>query len=296
MSLLTLATMADVVAIIEKTTAMEREEDRIKVLCDHVYSAADLPAAPDDPFSAEYRAFVLHVYQSLSGRSCYEPATCEASPFLTEFDNVFQLPPYSYGSTEMLGEFLITYGFIIKTMGLRAGAKVLEYGAGNAAILLHLARIGCEVTAIDIEPRYVAQINEQARIMRVPARAILGTFSETPPDGPYDAVLFFESFHHALDHDELIERLSGQVKDSGIIVFSGEPIIPADNYWRPTIPYPWGPRLDLLSLRATRAYGWLELGYQEEYFHQMLSRHGWNVTKYPCALTSRADTWIARKL
>ena len=155
--------------------------------------------------------------------------------------------------------------------------------------------MGCEVTAIDIEPRYVALINEQARIMQLPVQAIVSTFDDDPPGEPYDAVLFFESFHHALDHASLIRRLSTHVKESGLLAFSGEPIIPADSYWRPTIPYPWGPRLDLLSLRATKAYGWLELGFQEEYFNAMLSRHGWNVTKYPCALTGRADTWIAKR-
>jgi 2-polyprenyl-3-methyl-5-hydroxy-6-metoxy-1,4-benzoquinol methylase len=294
MSLLSVSKLRDVETIIRETNAMEHEEDRIKVLCDHFYDASDLPPAPPDPFSPEYRDFVLRVWQSVSGKSRYRPAECEASPFLADFDNVFRLSPYSYGSTEMLGEFLITYGFIIKTMGLRTGARVLEYGAGNAAILLHLARIGCEITAIDIEPRYIAQINEQARIMRVLAKGIVGTFDDDP-DGPYDAVLFFESFHHALDHAPLLGRLSRNVKDSGILVFSGEPIIASDNYWRPTIPYPWGPRLDLLSLRSTKAYGWLELGFQEEYFRQVLARHGWSVTKHPCALTSRADTWIAKK-
>lgn len=295
MSLVAIHTLAGVEAVIQRTNAMEHEEDRIKVLCDHVYCPNDVPPAPADPFSADYRAFVLDVWRLLSGKLQYNPHETEASPFLAEFDNVFRLPPYSYGSAEMLGEFLITFGFIIKTMGLKAGARVLEYGAGNAQVLIHLARMGCEVTAIDIEPRYVAQVNEQARIMQVPVRGLVGTFDEDPIDGPYDAVLFFESFHHALDHSELIERLSEHVKDSGLLAFSGEPIIPADSYWRPAIPYPWGPRLDLLSLRATRAYGWLEMGYQEEYFNEMLTRHGWNVIKHPCSLTSRADTWIARR-
>jgi SAM-dependent methyltransferase len=295
MSLQTLSTLADVQAVIERTSAMDNEEDRIKILQDHVYLAEDMPSPPADPFSPEYREFVLDRWRLLSGQPEYRPATCETSPFLAEFCNVFQLSPYHYGSTDMLGEFLMTYGFIIKTMGLKSGARVLEYGAGNAAILLHLARIGCEVTAIDIEPRYIAQINEQARIMRVPAKGIVGTFDDDAPGGPFDAVLFFESFHHALDHARLLGRLSQRLKDSAVLVFSGEPIIPSDNYWRPVIPYPWGPRLDLLSIRATRAYGWLELGFQEEYFYQVLSRHGWNVTKYPCCLTSRADTWIARK-
>jgi SAM-dependent methyltransferase len=295
MGLQAVSTIADVDAVIQTTNAMAEEEDRIKVLCDHFYRADDAPAPPLDPFSEDYRRFVLDVWGMLSRRPEYNPKTCEASPFLIEFDNVFRLSPYSYGSAEMLGEFLITYGFIIKTMRLKAGTRVLEYGAGNAQILLQLARMGCEVTAIDIEPRYVDLINEQARIMQLPVRALVGTFDDDPPVGLYDAVLFFESFHHALDHASLIRRLSAHVKESGILAFSGEPIIPADSYWRPTIPYPWGPRLDLLSLRATKAYGWLELGFQEEYFNAMLARYGWNVTKHPCVLTGRADTWIARR-
>jgi 2-polyprenyl-3-methyl-5-hydroxy-6-metoxy-1,4-benzoquinol methylase len=293
MPLNSLSTVEEVDAVIDVTNRMANEEDRIKVLCDNYYNGGRA-TPPSDPLSPEYRDFALGVYSSISGRS-YEQSTCELSPFLPEHRNLFQLPPYEYKSSDMLGEFLITYGFIIRTMHIKGGAKVLEYGAGNGQILLQLARIGCEVTAIDIDPRYIELIRLQAEAMAVSARAIVGTFDSTPPEPPYDVVLFFEAFHHCLNHIGLIQRISSIVKDDGILVFSGEPIIPLDSYWRPTIPYPWGPRLDLLSVRAMKAYGWMELGFQEEYFYQLLESHGWHVTKYPCSLTGRADTWVARR-
>ena len=39
--------------------------------------------------------------------------------------------------------------------------------------------------------------------------------------------------------------------------------------------YPWGPRLDGLSVWSTRTYGWLELGFDSDYFTTALSRLIW---------------------
>jgi hypothetical protein len=55
------------------------------------------------------------------------------------------------------------------------------------------------------------------------------------------------------------------------------------------------PRLDLLSLRATRTFGWMELGFQEEYFYRLLLRGGWLPRKHLCPLTDRGTLYTARK-
>jgi hypothetical protein len=40
--------------------------------------------------------------------------------------------------------------------------------------------------------------------------------------------------------------------------------------------YPWGPRLDGLSVWSSRTYGWLELGFDTRYFDAALARTGWS--------------------
>jgi 2-polyprenyl-3-methyl-5-hydroxy-6-metoxy-1,4-benzoquinol methylase len=294
--LVRLKTLKEVDDLIQRTNLMESEENRIQVLCDHYYSPEIRTDAP--PTAPEYRQLIMGIYAHIRGTpdGVYAPEIDEKSPFV-EKANVFCTGgPYNYQSSAFVGEFLIAYGFILKCMAMRAGMRVIEYGPGSGQILLHLARVGCQVTAVDIEPQYLDIIQTQATAMGLNTEVLCGSFGAAPVGAPpYDAVLFFEAFHHCLEHQQLINQLHDIVTASGQVVFAGEPIIGANDYWRPVIPYPWGPRLDLLSLRATRTYGWLELGFQEEYFVRLLLRNGWFVRKYRCSLTARGDTWIAKE-
>jgi hypothetical protein len=51
------------------------------------------------------------------------------------------------------------------------------------------------------------------------------------------------------------------------VLFAAEPVQRLD--------YPWGPRLDGLSVWSSRTYGWLELGFDMQYFDAALARTGW---------------------
>jgi hypothetical protein len=91
------------------------------------------------------------------------------------------------------------------------------------------------------------------------------------PERPFDAAVFFESFHHCDDHHAMLARLQRVVAPSGVVAFAAEPI--------GNLPYPWGLRLDGLSLWCVRQYGWLELGFTERYFAEALGRHGWRAER-----------------
>ena len=84
---------------------------------------------------------------------------------------------------------------------------------------------------------------------------------------PFDAAVFFESFHHCADHLAMLGRLHDIVRPGGAVLFGAEPVQRLD--------YPWGPRLDGLSVWSSRTYGWLELGFDNAYFHRALARTGW---------------------
>ena len=103
---------------------------------------------------------------------------------------------------------------------------------------------------------------------------------------PVDAVLFFESFHHCSDHLRLIQALSAAVKEDGRVFFAAEPVT-AD------FPLPWGLRLDGESLWAIRNFGWLELGFNERYFLQVLTKFGWRVEKHVGAGTTWGTVYEA---
>jgi hypothetical protein len=158
------------------------------------------------------------------------------------------------------------------------------------------ARNGCETTVVDIEPAYIEAIDRESGLLGVPITSAVGEFGEIPkPGSQYDVVLFFESFHHSLHHNELLTRLHDIVAPGGFVAIAGEPIIEEGSYWEPTIPFAWGPRCDLLSLWAMRMYGWMELGFRERYFYEAARRAGWEPEKHECPLTFRGNTYILRR-
>jgi 2-polyprenyl-3-methyl-5-hydroxy-6-metoxy-1,4-benzoquinol methylase len=240
----------------------------------------DLPADPD---SIDYRQRQLDLYARLHGApyrvaneiSAFDPIGAADRPF-----------PYQTGSARTVAGQLIAIGFLIRTLNLAPGSRVLELGAGWGNTTVALARMGHRVTALDIESNFLALIAERARRKRLDIETIHGDFSIAGSlNRTFDAVLFFESFHHSSNHQALIASLDRIVDPAGQVVFAGEPIS-AD------FPIPWGLRLDGQSLWAIRQQGWLELGFREDYFLDLLHRSGWTATKSVCSeLTGAEAGW-----
>lgn len=224
---------------------------------------------PADPWSPEYRAKVFEMYEFLYG-SPYHP-----SNEVTEFDideNVRAPFPYSSASSATVGGHLMGIGHLIRTMALPANSRVLELGPGWGNTTIALAQMGHTVTAVDIEPNFVKLITERAARIGASIDSRQGDFALIKELDPgFDAVLFFECFHHAADHLGVLESLDRVVKPGGRVYFAAEPI-------SESLPHPWGLRLDGESLWAIRRHGWLELGFQSSYFEAALAKYGWSIT------------------
>jgi 2-polyprenyl-3-methyl-5-hydroxy-6-metoxy-1,4-benzoquinol methylase len=243
---------------------------------------SDIPA---DPYSQEYRDRQHEFYRFVSGRDRYEVEN-EHSNFRVDANRPF---PYYTESAETVGAQIMAFGFIIKSMGLPAGSSVLELGPGWGNTTIELARMGYEVTAVDIDATFVDLIKERADKFSLCVDARRGEFLDVDQfSRTFDAVLFFESFHHCANHRELIRRLGDVVKVGGKIFFAAEPI--ADSF-----PMPWGVRTDGEALWAMRRFGWLELGYQESYFLRMLGHLGWIATKHVTDATHLGLIFEARR-
>ena len=174
--------------------------------------------------------------------------------------------PYCTGSPIVVGDQLIAYGYIIKMLNLTpAGPR---------------RRVRRGLGPRDDGPRDDGgrrdRRGDRRGLRRIPQRQtahlpnveiVQGDMLTFSPNEPYDAALFFESFHHCSDHLEMLRRLHDIVKPSGQVMFAAEPI---DHF-----PFPWGLRLDGMSLWSTRRYGWLELGFDSAYFVEALAKQGW---------------------
>lgn len=241
---------------------------------------------PADPFSPEYRDFQMALYERIAGkayaprneRTMFDVGAYLARPF-----------PYYTRSCATTGNHLGAIGALLRTLDLPPGARILEFGPGWGNTTLALALLGMRVTAVDIEPNFCEVIRARAAQNQVEIEVVEADFfwAETVAE-PYDAVIFFECFHHCSDHLRLLAALRGAVKPEGKVYFASEPILP-------DYPVPWGVRMDGEALWAIRNFGWLELGYDEAYFRTALARTGWTATKHACTDMDWAGVWQARR-
>ena len=243
--------------------------------------------APTDPFSPEYRAFQLRLHERICGKP-YSPLNER-----TLFDaDAYQDKPFPYylKSLPTAGEHLLAIGFMLRMMGLPPHARVVEFGPGWGNTTIALAMLGVRVTAVDIEPNFCEMLRRRAAQHRVDIEVVEADFfwAEKATE-PYDAAIFFESFHHCHDHLRLLRALKTVVKPDGQIIFGAEPIVP--NY-----SIPWGVSMDGVALWSMRNFGWLELGFQEAYFRAALARTGWTAEKHKSNDLFWATTWRARQM
>ncbi len=245
---------------------------------------------PADPFSDAYRMAVLDLYEWLHG-GLYEVSN-EMTPF--EMQAALAQPfPYLTSSPGVVGDYLIAIGHLVRTLDLGPGSRVLELGAGWGNVALPLARLGIEVTAVDVCPSFVELIRARAEREGLQVETRLADFSEIGElfggERPFDAVVFFESFHHSADHNRLLRSLSTLVSRNGKLIFGAEPI--ERRFWQP-----WSLRLDGESLWAIRRNGWLELGFRQDYFLEALRRAGWGAQLVACPATRWGQVWVSTRL
>lgn len=245
------------------------------------------PTTKADPFSADYAREQMDLYERISGRS-YRLAN-EATEL--NVDELARRPfPYCTDSLQVVGDQLVAIGSLLRRMKVPLGGRILEFGPGHGNTTIALAQTGYRVTAVDIEARYCDLIKRRAARAGVSVNVVNSDFmwSEQVRE-PFDAVIFFECFHHCADHMRLLRALRTAVKPSGKIYFAGEPITNK-------FPVPWGVRLDGESLWAIRKHGWFELGFTETYFRKALATAGWKVTKFQSPETFAATVWEASRL
>ncbi|WP_051212832.1 class I SAM-dependent methyltransferase [Rubritepida flocculans] len=227
-----------------------------------------------DPLGPDYAARAFALMAELRGAHGFSARRDERiGHSLADRDLWTGLSPWDHRSPAFLAEMFECYAAMLREIGAPPGARVLEYGPGTGQFLLFLARIGYQCHAVDVEPEYLRVIRAQARAMRLPVRLERGLFGEGFAGESFDAIIFFEAFHHARDFMGLLRHLRGRLNPGGRLILCGEPMVP-DGMVDGPVPYPWGPRLDGMSIEAIQR-GWTELGYQAGFLLTALQRAGW---------------------
>lgn len=78
---------------------------------------------------------------------------------------------------------------LIESLDVHPGERVLEVGCGSGVVSIHCARNGCDVTAVDVNPRAVelARRNAEANGLRFP---IAESDVYENVDGTFDTIVF----------------------------------------------------------------------------------------------------------
>ena len=172
----------------------------------------------------------------------------------------------------MVGRDLVARGHLLDCLADvvppgSAPRHVIEFGPGWGNLTSDLVATGLDVTAVELDEKFCRLITQRCdgpgRVTVVPGDMLAFAGEER-----FDAAIFFESFHHCADHLVMLRRLHEIVRPGGAVLFAAEPIQKLD--------YPWGPRLDGLSVWSSRTHGWLELGFDCAYFDHALARTGWS--------------------
>ncbi len=266
-------------------------DQAVEELLGHYYVEKEL-RLPRDPFSEEYAEKQWAFFLKMSGRAQYD---------INDEGNVYDFEknrdsfyPFNTGSPDIVGRTLLSQSMAIRAMNLSRGAKVVEFGPGWGNITVNLALMGYAVTAVEANQPFIDLINYRAGKHGMSVNAVkedMTTFAGSTTE-TFDAALFVASFHHCRDHLKMLESLSRIVKKGGCICLCEEPIFYSRN---PFLPYPWGLRLDGLSLYFVRKFGWLETGFQFGYLSKALSAFNFEVLRIPSYMPRIADLIVGRR-
>lgn len=246
-----------------------------------------------DPFSADYRNAAMQLYLKLRGNNSYDPARDELSQMVeTPRDLAKDISPWSFRDPKFVSEFLMCWGHIMSLLDLPSGGSILEYGSGSGQLALMLARCGLDVHCVDIDEPSLKIVSEQAKQLGLDVKCEVALFGGGFEAEKFDRIIFFEAFHHAWDFESLIEVLGRKITDGGRLILCGEPIVAES---MPAVPFPWGPRLDALSVFCMRNYGWMELGFSEQFLFDLFHKHGWLISSHHLPNCGRASAYVARK-
>ena len=224
--------------------------------------AVDTTLPPD---SAEYFQQMQSLYSEMSGRKIDQKAN-EFTHF--NVDALVDLEsPYAFQDPNSRAAHYMRLATPLHTANLAQDALVLDMGCGWGISSEFLAQLGFDVTAVDINPLFVELVQRRAKRLGLRIKVTESSFDEyVAAPFSYDAVLFYECFHHVINPSSLLKNIYSFLTKQGKLILVGEPI--QDSWW-PN----WGLRLDPMSVYCINKFGWFESGWSEPYLRKILSEN-----------------------
>ncbi len=217
-----------------------------------------------DPFSPEYMAQQIALYEEISGRALNQLAH-EGTP-IDVASHAVAPNSYNHPYPGMLADHLLRLAHALRVANPARGQWLLDMGCGWGLSSEFMAQAGLNVLAMDVNHDFVRLVNERAARLHLNITAEWGEFESWAPPHPVDVIFFYECLHHAVRPWQVLAHISRSLAphDNAQILMTGEPI---QAYWWPS----WGMRLDGESVYVMRKYGWFESGWSLDFILRCLA-------------------------
>jgi SAM-dependent methyltransferase len=112
--------------------------------------------------------------------------------------------------------------FVVKALGLRRGAGVLDLCCGPGRHSVLLARKGLQVTGLDMSRPYLDEARERARRLRCQVRFVQGDMRAIPFRSEFDAVIdlftSFGYFHRQSENLRVLKEVRKALRPGGALL------------------------------------------------------------------------------
>jgi 2-polyprenyl-3-methyl-5-hydroxy-6-metoxy-1,4-benzoquinol methylase/glycosyltransferase involved in cell wall biosynthesis len=191
------------------------------------------------------------------------------------FYNLANKPPKHAGDgmdAETFRHFC-DFANVAVALALPAGSRLLDVGCGSGWLSEYFARLGYDVTGIDISPELIEIA--RARLAAVPfdvdhetplrCRFLVHDAESLPLDEKFDAVVCYDSLHHFEDERAVFRNLAAMTRTGGaLFILEGD---------RP----PEGSATEEELIKVMRCYDTLESPFSPEYLRALLDERGFAV-------------------
>lgn len=180
-----------------------------------------------------------------------------------------------FGNLPESSDRIRDFSHIIAILHLRKGDKILDLGVGSGWTSIFLAKMGYEVTGVDIAPDMIDIARKNAKKDNVDVNFLVFDNEKMLFDKKFDAILCYDTLHHCPNEEQVIKNCYKALKKEGKL------LIVEPNFYH---------QIDKKAQKIAHRFNVLEKGFSPYYLKKILKRNNFSNIKryYAHALATRA--------